>query len=157
MQIQEGMEPSRVESAIRWQWPAIKTLQERFFPSLQDFKPLIIVYANQQSYKEASQHLPENALAHYDRSRRAIHVSVDAEPEVWQHEMSHLYLDELSDDMPFWFQEGLARLLQNYNTKRPPCSEQSILPEFRTWVEKNPDALYMETLNLPEGIDFIWQ
>ncbi|MCB1171065.1 MAG: hypothetical protein KDK25_12050, partial [Leptospiraceae bacterium] len=66
------MEPSRVESAIRWQWPAIKTLQERFFPSLQDFKPLIIVYANQQSYKEASQHLPENALAHYDRSRRAI-------------------------------------------------------------------------------------
>lgn len=155
VQFPEGMDPSLVESKIRWQWPAIKTLQERFFPTLQDFKPLIIVYRDQEEYRRASRHLPDNALAHYDRSRKAIHVSIDAKGYVWQHEMSHLYLDELSPETPFWFQEGLARLLQNYSTQKPPCSEQSLLPEFRAWIERDPNALVLETMNLPDSIDFM--
>lgn len=155
VQIQEGMDPNKVKTAIQWKWNMVQVLQERFFPALKDFKPLIVVYPDQASYKEASNHLPRNALAHYDRSRKAIHVAVDAPDEVWRHEMSHLYLDEMSSEAPFWFQEGLARFLQNYNTERNPCSSQSMLPEFRLWVERNPDSLVLETMELPTSIDFL--
>ena len=155
VQIQEGMDPARVQTAIQWKWPMIQVLQQRFFPSLADFKPLIVVYPDQASYQRSSEHLPSNALAHYDRSRKAIHVSIDAADPVWRHEMSHLYLDELSSKAPFWFQEGLARFLQNYNTQKNSCSEQAMLPEFRVWVEKNPDALALESMELPTSVDFL--
>ena len=155
VQYQEGMDTSKIRAAIEWKWPTVKAIQERFFPQLKDFKPLIVVYPDQESYNRSSKHLPDNALAHYDRSRKAIHVSVDASDAVWRHEMSHLYLDEVSSPAPFWFQEGLARFLQNYNTQKPTCSPQAILPEFKTWVEKNPESLALETLDLPTSVDFM--
>ncbi len=90
-------------------------LETSFFPERRGSRVKVILFRDSASYR-AHRILPLDSMADYDRLYRRISIAAGSDLYVWRHELSHALLEETAPEAPYWFQEGLALFLQNWES-----------------------------------------
>lgn len=104
-------------------------LETSFFPERRGQRVKIILFRDAESYR-AHRVVPLDSLADFDRQHRRISIAAGSDLYIWRHELSHALLEETAPDAPYWFQEGLALVLQNWESTKPRSCEAPVTLEL---------------------------
>lgn len=118
---------------------------------------MVLIYASPRTYA-GSRPIAVDSVAHFHTDTGFIHIPVTAPDEAWRHELIHAILYSKNPRLPFWIQEGTARLLQNAGGL-PLCHGVSLampasLQSYRTLLlQKRPPLPVFEELEYVNEMD----
>jgi len=111
----------------------------------------IYVYASQDAYNKRRL-VPIESLADYNIKTNEIHISGDANPMFWKHEISHALLEMRMPGAPFWLHEGLAYFAQHQTFTGPLNCSQATFASLPGHLQSYRERIARQT-HLPARVN----